>query len=99
MIRVGIWEGLQEGSTKSYLNLIVFQYHVAMIFWTHIKCMTTDPGVIPRDYEDLNFNKVSPQMKGTILAVKAEIKKQEDAAAAEKIVARDPKDIEAELQE
>ena len=36
-IRVGIWEGLLDGDYYSYLHLAVFQYHCALIFWSHFK--------------------------------------------------------------
>lgn len=60
MIRVGIWEGLMKGELKSFLHLLIFQYHCAMIFWTHFKCMTTEPGVLPKNYTTLSFKKVAP---------------------------------------
>ena len=77
-IRVGIWEGLQQGTTSAYLNFLVFQYHCVMIFWSHLKCMTTEPGLLPKEYEELDFNRVSPEMKKAIYAVNTEIKKQEN---------------------
>ena len=69
MVRIGLWEGLQEGKLTAFLNLLVFQYHVAMIFWSHIKCMTTEPGVLPLDYEELDFNKMSTELATAIIGV------------------------------
>ena len=77
MIRIGLWEGLQEGKWTSYLNLLVFQYHCAMIFWSHIKCMTTEPGVLPFDYEELDFAKMSAELRNAIVGVQNELKQLE----------------------
>ena len=77
-LRVGIWEGLQMGTQSAYLNFIVFQYHCCLIFWSHMKCMTSEPGILPKDYEELDFSKVSAEMKQAILAVKAEALKQDE---------------------
>jgi hypothetical protein len=41
MIRIGLWEGLLSGDPWAYLHLAIFQYHVALIFISHVKCMTT----------------------------------------------------------
>ena len=41
MIRIGLWEGLLAGNPWSFLHLAVFQYHVALIFVSHVKCMTS----------------------------------------------------------
>jgi hypothetical protein len=48
------------GDPMAYLHLIVFQYHVMMIFWAHFKCMTSEPGVLPKEYLELNFSRLAP---------------------------------------
>jgi len=58
--RVGIWEALLAGDCSAYLNLLVFQYHCTLIFWSHFKCMTTEPGVLPMEVEELNFERLAP---------------------------------------
>ena len=73
MIRVGIWEGLMNGEPMAFLHLIVFQYHCAMIFWSHFKCMTTEPGVLPKNYDTLSFKKIAPEMAEAIIKVKKEV--------------------------
>ena len=75
MIRIGLWEGLQEGELWAYINLIIFQYHCAMIFWSHTKCMTTEPGVLPKNYEELEIDKMSPDLASAILAVQQHVRK------------------------
>ena len=75
MIRVGIWEGLLRGDPKSIANLVIFQYHCLLIFWSHFKCMTTEPGVLPKNYDTLSFKKIAPPLGKAILGVKKEIDK------------------------
>ena len=67
MIRIALWEGLLQGEIPSIVNLFVFQYHCAMIFWSHFKCMTTQPGVLPKNYDTLSIGKVTDQMANTII--------------------------------
>lgn len=65
-LRVGIWEALLAGEFTAYLHLIVFQYHCTLIFWSHFKCMTTEPGVLPLEVEELNFQQLAPQLQNTL---------------------------------
>ena len=62
-IRVGIWEEIQEGSLWAIINFIIFQYHCVLIFMSHFKCMTTEPGVLPKDTEVLDFYKLPEGFK------------------------------------
>ena len=62
-IRVGIWEEIQEGSLWAIINFIIFQYHCVLIFMSHFKCMTTEPGVLPKDTEVLDFHKLPEGFK------------------------------------
>jgi len=59
-LRIGIWESLLAKNTSAFIHLLIFQYHVALIFWSHFKCMTTEPGVLPKEYEDLDFDRLAP---------------------------------------
>ena len=54
MVRIGLWEQLLAGDPWGWFHLIVFHYHVALIIASHLKCMFTEPGVLPRDYEELD---------------------------------------------
>ena len=74
MIRVGIWEGLLKGDMKAWIHLFVFQYHCIMIFWSPFKCMTSEPGVLPKNYDTLSFSKMAPGMVQAILGVKKQVK-------------------------
>ena len=82
MIRVGVWESLLKGEPMAFIHLTVFQYHCAMIFWSHFKCMTTEPGVLPKNYSTLSMKKIDPDMAKTILMVKSEVKKMGDSHTA-----------------
>ena len=57
-MRIGIWEDLMAGSYWAIFHLIIFSFNVFMIIASHIKCMTTEPGVLPRDYEELDSDKL-----------------------------------------
>ena len=70
MIRVGIWEDLIKGEPRAIIHLVVFQYHCIMIYWSHFKCMTTEPGVLPRIYSTLDLKKMTPEMTKAIIGVK-----------------------------
>ena len=58
MIRIGIWEDLLKGSYWAYLHLLIFLFNVAMIIASHFKCMTTEPGFLPKDYDELESQKL-----------------------------------------
>ena len=58
--------------------------------------MTTEPGVLPEDYQELDFNRVSEELKGCIYAVQAEITKYENERLEDEDK-RDAKAIEEEL--
>lgn len=62
-VRVGIWEQLFTDTTWALLNFVVFQYHCFMIFMAHFKCMTTDPGTLPKETETLEFKKLPEEMQ------------------------------------
>ena len=73
--RIGVWEGLLEGDLSAYVHTVIFQYHVMLIYLSHIKCMTTEPGVLRTGYEELDLNKMSPTLISTVFAVKDELKR------------------------
>ncbi len=57
-VRIGVWEDLLVGDPWAYLHMLVFHFNVFMIIASHLKCMTTEPGVLPRDYEELDPTKL-----------------------------------------
>jgi hypothetical protein len=61
-IRVGVWEELLEGNIWGYIHSAIFSYNVFLIIASHLKCMTTEPGVLPRDYEELEPSKLPPEL-------------------------------------
>ena len=74
-LRIGLWEGLLAGDPYAYLNLAVFQYHCVLIFTSHIKCMLSEPGVLEKDYEELDLALMAPQLINAVQSVKQELKK------------------------
>ena len=48
-----------ENDWWAYIHLIIFQYHCTLIFWSHFMCMTTEPGILPKDYEELDYNRMA----------------------------------------
>ena len=57
-IRVGIWEDIQDRPLFAFVNFVVFQYHCFLIFMSHFKCMTTEPGILPKETEELRYFKL-----------------------------------------
>ena len=45
-----------------------------MIYWSHFKCMTTDPGVLPKGYDELDFSKMTPVYSKTIYRIQDDLK-------------------------
>lgn len=74
-----------------------------MIYWSHVKCMTTDPGVLEKDYEELDLSKMSPTMVNTVFAVKDELKRAtldgEDKVEQVEMPVIDPAAIKENLEE
>jgi len=63
-IRIGIWEEIQEGDYFFYVpHFIIFHFNCFMIFYSHFKCMTSEPGLLPKDTEDLRFSKLPAQLR------------------------------------
>jgi len=61
-IRIALWDDLLQGDLWAYANLTVFCYNVFMIIASHLKCMLTEPGVLPKDYEELDGSKLPPEL-------------------------------------
>jgi hypothetical protein len=65
-VRIGIWDDLLAGNMWAYLHLSVFSYNVFMIIASHLKCMLSEPGVLPRDYEELDGNKLPSELSAAL---------------------------------
>lgn len=61
-IRIGVWEDLLAGNFWGYFHLAIFSFNVAMIIASHLKCMLTEPGALPRDYEELDSSKLPVEL-------------------------------------
>jgi hypothetical protein len=68
-VRVGIWEELVSGDPWGYIHLIIFSYNVFMIIASHLKCMLSEPGVLPIDYEELDASKLPPELSQALFTI------------------------------
>lgn len=48
-----------------------------MIFLSHFKCMTTEPGILPKEQEVLRFTKLPKELKRMLRSIGKETKKLE----------------------
>lgn len=56
-----------EQEQWAYINLIVFMATCFLIFWCHFKCMTTEPGCIPKKLMTLDYVGLPDHMKTMIV--------------------------------
>ena len=56
VIRVGLWEELSTNPAAAGINITIFQLILLLILWSHFKCMVTDPGALPKNYDTLELN-------------------------------------------
>ncbi len=85
-IRVGIWEELLEGKTSAFIHLGIFTYHCVLIFISHFKCMTSEPGLLPMKQDKLRLNLMHEQVKDLYFEVNEfALKVKEDEAKLEVI--------------
>ena len=70
MIRIGVWEELWAGSYWAFLHLAVFLFNCTMIYASHFKCMTTEPGLLPKDYEELDSQKLPYELSQALAQIK-----------------------------
>jgi hypothetical protein len=70
-IRVGIWEELTSFDPWGYLHLAIFSYNVFMIIASHLKCMLSEPGVLPRDYEELDGSKLPHELSQALFTIQS----------------------------
>ena len=76
-IRVGVWEEVQEGDTNAFVHFFIFQYHCFLIFWSHFKCMTTEPGLLPKETEELEFEKIPERTRAILIHIAKRTKELE----------------------
>jgi hypothetical protein len=92
-IRIGIWEGICTGDLKSMLHFLVFQYHCFLIFWSHFKTMTTEPGVLPRNVDELYYERLPEQLKTMVDQVGKRMKHLEYVIKSEKSEKKEDKGV------
>lgn len=76
-VRVGIWEEMHSQPWLAVLHFIIFQYNCFMIFMSHFKCMTTEPGVLPKERDGLQFKLLNESMQSLIRQVGLKMKNLE----------------------
>jgi hypothetical protein len=65
-----------------------------MIFWSHYKCMTTEPGHLPKNYEDLDHDHLPDEIRTTLKNVKTNLlEEEEERKLKEEQDAKDPEKI------
>lgn len=77
-VRVGVWEDLLLGDPWAYLHFLIFHYNVFMIIASHLKCMLSEPGVLPRDYEELDGNKLPLELSQALSHIQNTLFTDED---------------------
>ena len=40
---------------STIISFILFEFLCSMIFWSHLKCMTTEPGYLPKGKTKIKF--------------------------------------------
>jgi hypothetical protein len=68
MIRIGLWDMFIAGNNLAYVHLIVFNIIMVLIVGSHFKCMTTNPGTLPKDYETINTKQLKPDFAKMVAA-------------------------------
>ena len=82
-IRIGVWEGLVQEENWAYINTSIFMTTCFLIFWSHFKCMTTEPGVIPKKLKTLNYKRLPDHMKQIILQLAWRVQNLQDSIKAD----------------
>ena len=77
-LRVGIWEDLLQGNDWAWIHLTVFSFNVFMIIASHLKCMTTEPGLLPLEYDELDPNKLPDELNSALNYIKQQLQKDDD---------------------
>ena len=83
-MRIGIWDSLMEREQWAYNNLIVFCVTCFLIFWSHFKCMTTEPGCIPKKLQTLNYMGLPAHMRTMIVQLAWRIQNLQDSIRNDK---------------
>ena len=76
-IRVGIWEEAMKGDLFALTHFFIFQYNCFMIFLSHFKCMTTEPGLLPKETEMLEFHQLPDRTRAILVYISKRMKNLE----------------------
>ena len=59
-IEIGLFPELSKIDLISFIHLFIMHIIIILIFWSHIKCMLTDPGLLPQNKgTELNSKEMS----------------------------------------
>ena len=61
------------GNIWGYIHLTIFLYHVFLIIASHLKCMLSEPGVLPKDYEELDSTKLPQELSLALQTIQNEL--------------------------
>lgn len=78
-IRVGVWEELLNGDVYAWIHMAIFNFNVFMIIASHLKCMMSEPGVLPKDYEELDGSKLPPELSAALNHIQNALLTEEDS--------------------
>ena len=62
-----------NGDIWGYVHLTIFLYHVFLIIASHLKCMLSEPGVLPKDYEELDSSKLPLELSLALQTIQNEL--------------------------
>lgn len=79
-IRIGVWDDLLAGNPWAYFHLAIFLFNVSMIIASHLKCMLSEPGVLPKDYEELDGSKLPPELNAALTHIQNALMSEEESA-------------------
>jgi len=48
-IQIGLYPELSQKEIISFVHLFIMHMIIVLIFWSHVKCMLTDPGLLPKN--------------------------------------------------
>ena len=82
-VRVGIWYELRTHPVWAYTHCFLFQALIALISTCHLKCMFTNPGTLPRNYQYLNIQRLPENL--TEMLLKLDVRTSEESVDLEKI--------------
>ena len=73
---IGIADKLELDDQWGKIHFVIFNVNMFLIISSHIRCMITEPGCLPKNYTTLNPKKLPAEVKEMLMAI--EVKEEED---------------------